>query len=48
VTSYMTSFGSGRRRGGGMFSATSTTWVPVRVQADEYAYVAYFLRQLSQ
>ncbi len=26
------------------YSETSTTWVPIRVQADEYAFVAYFLR----
>lgn len=26
------------------YSENSTTWVPIRVQADEYAYVAYFLR----
>lgn len=26
------------------YSENSTSWVPVRVQADEYAFVAYFLR----
>ncbi len=26
------------------YSENSTTWIPIRVQADEYAYVAYFLR----
>lgn len=26
------------------YSENSTTWVPIRVQADEYAFIAYFLR----
>jgi hypothetical protein len=34
-------WGRGRNR---TFSETSTTWVPVTVQADEYGYTAFFLR----
>lgn len=30
------------------YHESSTTWVPVRVQADEYAYIAYFLRDGAQ
>jgi uncharacterized protein YceK len=43
VTTYSTDWGWGRRRRGGLDS--STAWVPVVVAADEYAYVAYFLRR---
>ncbi len=47
VTTFSSAFGRswGRRRYGGGFSDTTTSWVPVRVQADEYAYVAYFLKR---
>jgi hypothetical protein len=44
----VTTFSSGHgwsRRSRGSFSETSTTWVPVVVAADEFAYVAYFLRR---
>jgi hypothetical protein len=44
----VTTFSSGHgwsRRSRGSFSESSTTWVPVVVAADEYAYVAYFLRR---
>jgi hypothetical protein len=47
VTTFGTSFGTGwghRRGPSTAFTQTSTTWVPVVVQADEIAYVAYFLR----
>lgn len=37
-----------RRRGNAGYSEHSTSWVPVRVQADETAWVAYFLRDLSR
>ena len=43
VTTYSTGWGWGRRSRGGMESTTA--WVPVVVAADEYAYVAYFLRR---
>jgi hypothetical protein len=36
------------RRGSSVFTESSTTWVPIRVQSDEYAYVAYFLRIHAQ
>lgn len=48
VTTYSSGFDDSwgrRRRNLGDYVDTSTSWVPVRVQADEYAYVAYFLRQ---
>lgn len=33
-----------RRRRHTDFSQTSTSWVPIRIQADEHFFVAYFLR----
>ena len=39
----MTTFESDHR-GRRVFSESSTTWVPLSVRADQYAYVAYFLR----
>jgi hypothetical protein len=33
-----------RRHGTATYTETYTTWVPIAVQSDEYAYVAYFLR----
>jgi hypothetical protein len=49
VTSYTTGTDwnydrSDRRRRHEPFSASTTTWVPVRIQKDETAYVAVFLR----
>jgi hypothetical protein len=43
VTTWGTSYYSGRRHGS-TYTESYTTWVPVAVQSDEYAYVAYFLR----
>lgn len=42
-------FGSGwalgrYRRGAGVFTGSTTTWLPVVVEADESAYLAFFLR----
>lgn len=34
----------GRRHGPSYYTESYTTWVPIAVQADESAYVAYFLR----
>jgi hypothetical protein len=45
VTTYSSGAGWSRRGRRGSFSETSTTWVPVVVAADEFAYVAYFLRR---
>lgn len=37
-----------RRNGpSGRYTESSTTWVPVKVQADEYAFIAYYLRTLT-
>lgn len=37
--------GRGRRRPrGGSYSETTTTWVPLTVQADEYLFIVYFLQ----
>lgn len=49
VTEYRTGWWSDystrnrRRPRGGSYSESSTTWVPVSVQADEYAFIAYYL-----
>jgi hypothetical protein len=32
---------------GGSISETSTTWVPVRIQVDENAFIAFFVRDLK-
>lgn len=49
ITSYSsgTAWGTGNRKNNNRsvyYSESSTTWVPLRITADEYAYVAYFLR----
>jgi hypothetical protein len=46
VTTYSSGFDDhwGHRHGNVPFTYTSTTWVPLQVAADQYAYVAYFLR----
>lgn len=36
-----------RRPRGGSYSESSTTWVPIAVQADEYAFIAYFLHSVT-
>lgn len=33
------------RHGNGFYSESTTTWVPVAVEADEHAYIAFFLRR---
>jgi len=49
VTTYSTGTDWGSYRGGrrtpSSFSESSTTWVPVHVQLDELAYIAYFLQK---
>lgn len=46
VTTYSTVHEwGGRRHRGQSYTESSTTWVPVVVSADEFAYVAYFLRR---
>jgi hypothetical protein len=46
VTTFGTTYydRGGRRRGPSYYTESYTTWVPVAVQSDEDAYVAYFLR----
>ncbi|MCC6677051.1 MAG: hypothetical protein IT436_07900 [Phycisphaerales bacterium] len=36
-----------RRRRSGSYSESATTWVPMTVQADEFAFIAYYLRTLT-
>ncbi len=52
VTEWRTGTWTGRRADGsrvhGDSSETVTTWVPVRVQADEYGYIAFYLFEAAR
>lgn len=45
TTTHTTGWRSGPRYRREHYTETSTTWVPFRVAAEEYAYTAYFLRR---